>query len=46
MWKSGKKHNKYIGTHKYHKIGKNGNIYNKTKKLRWSTKILVKINQD
>ena len=32
MRESGKRHNKYIGPHKYHEIGTNVNIQNKTKK--------------
>ena len=31
MWKSGKTHNKYVGTHKYHKLGTKVNMQNKTK---------------
>ena len=33
MWKSGKRHNKYIGTNEYHKLGTKVNIQNKTKQI-------------
>ena len=33
MRESGKRHNKYIGPHKYHEIGTKVNIQNKTKEI-------------